>query len=62
MKTVKELFLYLGKYELHLMKCNTKISYPPRIQLSITSAHSGPKILLYTVLRTLNIPICILSM
>ena len=60
MKTVKELFL--GKYELHLMKCNTKISYPRREQLSITSALSGPKILLSTILRTLNIPICILSM
>jgi len=62
MKTVKERFLHLGNYELHLMKCNTKISYPPREQLSIISALSGPNILLSTILRTLNIPICILSM
>jgi len=62
MKTVKEHFLHLGKYELHLMKCNTQISYPPREQLSIISALSGPNILLSTVLRTLNIPVCILSM
>jgi hypothetical protein len=49
MKTVKELVLYLGKYELHLMKCNTKISHPPRVELSITSTLSGQNILLSTL-------------
>lgn len=31
MKTLKGLVSYFGKYELRLMKCNTKMPYPPTV-------------------------------